>query len=211
MSKDRDRRHSIIAAARRCFSRTGFLGTSTRAIAQEASVAQSLILYHFTSKQELWREVMGDSFSRINRTMMEAETSAAGQSIEYRIKATIRAFVQFCAEEPEFHRLMTLESAMPGERLSWLVDTFIRSSYQKMTQMIAEGQTAGIVRAGNPSLIHYSVIAIAGTAFSAAPEMKYLGADTGEISPDQVAETIFTMILCAGEPTEADDNEDSSG
>ncbi len=197
MTNEKDRRDRIIAAARRCFSRTGFPGTSTRAIALEARVAQSLILYHFASKQDLWRAVMTDSFNRISRTMMEAERSCIGCPIEHRIKTSIRAFVGFCASEPEFHRLMTLESASPGERLSWLADNFLRFAYQQMLEMITQGQAAGIVRPGNPTLIHYSIIAIAGTVFSAAPEMKYLGADTSEICPDQVADSILSMILFA--------------
>ena len=44
-----DARDRIVSAARRSFATAGFEGASTRQIAADAGVAQSLLLYHFGS------------------------------------------------------------------------------------------------------------------------------------------------------------------
>eukprot|EP01039_Chlorochromonas_danica_P018553 gene18553-22331_t len=57
-----DARERIVSAARRHFAPAGFEGAATRQIAADAGVAQSLLLYHFGSKDALWRAVMDDLF-----------------------------------------------------------------------------------------------------------------------------------------------------
>ena len=61
----------IVTAARHAFASVGFAGASTREIAKEAGVAQSLLLYHFGSKDALWRAVM-DGLAEDLRTRMNA-------------------------------------------------------------------------------------------------------------------------------------------
>lgn len=47
----------ILLAARTCFGRTGFHGTSLREIAEEAGVSKALIHYHFENKETLLLEL----------------------------------------------------------------------------------------------------------------------------------------------------------
>ncbi|ABD54951.1 TetR/AcrR family transcriptional regulator [Jannaschia sp. CCS1] len=51
-------RDGILDAAERAFSERGFAGASMKSIAQQASVAQGLIHYHFTSKDDLYVAVI---------------------------------------------------------------------------------------------------------------------------------------------------------
>lgn len=48
------RRRQLVAAAARVFARNGLAGATTRAIADEAGVAEALIYRHFASKQALF-------------------------------------------------------------------------------------------------------------------------------------------------------------
>ncbi|WP_339671497.1 TetR/AcrR family transcriptional regulator [Dasania marina] len=55
--KDTDLREKILDQAEIAFSKGGYLGSSTRKIAVQAEVTQSLIRYYFRSKEELYQDV----------------------------------------------------------------------------------------------------------------------------------------------------------
>lgn len=67
-----ERRELVLAAATRCFARTGFAGTSTEAVAQEAEVSQPYVVRIFGSKHRLFVEAferagtsIRDAFARV--------------------------------------------------------------------------------------------------------------------------------------------------
>jgi AcrR family transcriptional regulator len=54
-----ERRHAILVAARKAFSKSGDLnGTTIRAIAQQAKISEGVIYQHFESKDELFFEAI---------------------------------------------------------------------------------------------------------------------------------------------------------
>lgn len=55
--KDGDLRGKILDHAEVIFAEGGYLGSSTRQIAVQAGVTQSLVRYYFSSKEQLYREV----------------------------------------------------------------------------------------------------------------------------------------------------------
>src|SRR5262245_46532438 len=63
-------RDTIIRAARRCLIRLGHARVSTRAVASEAGVNQSLIHYYFGTKDGLILAVLED----MNRELLERQT-----------------------------------------------------------------------------------------------------------------------------------------
>lgn len=71
-----ERRELVLAAATRCFARTGFAGTSTDAVAREAGVSQPYVVRIFGTKQRLVLE----AFERAGRSVHAAfaEVLAAG-------------------------------------------------------------------------------------------------------------------------------------
>lgn len=70
-----ERRELVLDAAGRAFGRTGYAGTTTQAVAQEAGVSQPYVVRIFGTKLDLFLEV----FDRSTRRIMEAfqETLAA--------------------------------------------------------------------------------------------------------------------------------------
>src|SRR4051794_22398627 len=66
MSAD-DRRELVLAAATRAFSRGGYAGTSTDAVAKEAGVSQPYVVRIFGTKLELFLEVLERSCDRIRQ------------------------------------------------------------------------------------------------------------------------------------------------
>jgi AcrR family transcriptional regulator len=53
-----ERRVAIVDAAKPLFAQHGFVGTTTRQIAQAAGVSEALVFQHFPSKAALYREIL---------------------------------------------------------------------------------------------------------------------------------------------------------
>ena len=74
-----DRRELVLAAATRAFSRGGYAGTSTDAVAKEAGVSQPYVVRIFGTKLDLFLEVLERSCDRI-RAAFEAVLRRADPS-----------------------------------------------------------------------------------------------------------------------------------
>src|SRR3982751_1919706 len=54
------RRELILAAAKRCFARNGFAGTTTKSVAAAASISEGLLFKHFPTKAALYAEILAE-------------------------------------------------------------------------------------------------------------------------------------------------------
>src|SRR3981081_3596306 len=52
------RRELILGAAKRCFARHGFAGTTTKRVAAAASISEGLLFKHFPTKSALYAEFL---------------------------------------------------------------------------------------------------------------------------------------------------------
>ena len=167
-----DTRTRIIAAAREAFSTMGFEGASLRSVAKEAGAPHQLATYYFKTKEELWMAVMDELavgfFTRLGDRIRGLE----GVDAATKLRLVVREFVKYSAENPQLHRLMTMEGRRESERLVWLIERHVSRFFAISTKLIREAQALGVVRPGDPGQLHYCAIAIATAAFSLAPEYK---------------------------------------
>ena len=54
------RRQLILGAAKRCFARHGFAGTTTKSVASAAAISEALLFKHFPSKAALYAEILAE-------------------------------------------------------------------------------------------------------------------------------------------------------
>jgi TetR/AcrR family transcriptional regulator, transcriptional repressor of aconitase len=54
------RRQLILGAAKRCFARNGFAGTTTKSVAAAASISEALLFKHFPTKSALYAEILAE-------------------------------------------------------------------------------------------------------------------------------------------------------
>ena len=167
-----DSRARIIEAAREAFSTMGFEGASLRSVAKEAGVQHQLATYYFKTKEELWMEVMDELaigfFDQLGKRFRGLE----GVDAATKLRLVVREFVKYSAENPQLHRLMTMEGRKESERLVWLVKRHISRFFAISTKLIREAQALGVVRPGDAGQLHYCAIGIATATFSLAPEYK---------------------------------------
>lgn len=185
-------RKLLLDVALDCFSTNGFNGTSTRMIAEASGFSHSLVTYHFESKDKLWiatmEEVIGSHASRVERIVNGHPHLSAADRLEIFIEEVVRAF----QTKPQIHQIFTQQSTQTSERLDWLVDHYVRSQFEQVTQLIKEGQDEGAVREGDPARIYYFIISAAGMPFAVAREYKMLtGRDM--FSPAEVYHMVTTL------------------
>jgi TetR/AcrR family transcriptional regulator len=186
-------RTRIIRSARRCFAANGFAGTSTRQIADDAKVAQSLLLYHFKSKDGLWRAVMADSFQRALRILNDAAIAEPSKSATDQLGAGVRALVDVCASDPDFHRLAVFESHNPSDRFQSIIDSHLDRMAKRAAHFIKAAQEEGTVHDGDPYLLYIVLFSTIGSIFSFARRIEIA---TGRMSPTRTeAERIARKIL----------------
>jgi AcrR family transcriptional regulator len=167
-------RQRLLSEALRAFSRNGYDGASTRAIADAAGVNHSLIAYHFGSKDGLWRAAMSDVLASFESARLDKMGAREGLSVSETLRLLIRDFVTFCADRPEFHRILTAEWAHGAERIQWLGKMHILPLSKTMIALISAAQSEHKVVPGDPVRLHYAVLGIAATAFAMAPEYALL-------------------------------------
>jgi len=137
------RRQLILSAARRCFARHGFAGTTTRSVAAAASISEGLLFKHFPSKAALYAEILADECEADpDLAHLLGQEPSTGTLVEL-VKGMVGHFMQISdgsdEQEAQRIRLMTSSHLDDGE--------FARLLYAKVSSLIGPVFTASIDRA----------------------------------------------------------------
>jgi TetR/AcrR family transcriptional regulator len=110
----RVRRHDILVAAEKLFSKKGFKGTTTKELAARAGVHEAILFRHFTNKRELYRATLDLKTAR-NRdaTLEQMEESAKHRDDRAFFEALALGLLTRFEEDPSIPRLI-LYSALEG-------------------------------------------------------------------------------------------------
>ena len=122
-------RAAILDAAEELFVAKGFEGVSMSEIAEQSSVAKSLIHHHFGTKEGLWAEVKKRRFSEYHARQMALY--ARGRVDAETIRASMEAYFGFLCRYPQYMRLMQW-MRLEGDR--------------DCTEMVVEARRLGIER-----------------------------------------------------------------
>jgi TetR/AcrR family transcriptional regulator len=185
-SSDQGQRN-IIEAARTAFADRGFDGARLRAISDAAGVLHTAMLYHFKSKDILWRAVVDDLFAELDARLAEHQGEVAERTPLEFARQLLRSFIRFSAERPELHRIMTSEGRANSDRLTWLVERHSRRMYSLMENFAPlMDMPTGL---NTPVRLYYAIVGLATAPFALAPEFKLLsGIDP--FSEDELERTV---------------------
>jgi AcrR family transcriptional regulator len=167
-----DVRERVLQAALECFGRFGFEGTSTRAVAEQAKVTHTLVLYHFQSKDQLWIATMENALRPYIAAMKESRETSKDAPAREGLKTFIEQFILLSARYPQIHRILTTASNQETERLQWIIDHFLRDHFTMVRDLIRRGQVEGDVRQCDPARLYYHIIGAGGTPYTLATEYK---------------------------------------
>ena len=137
------RRQLILSAAKRCFARHGFAGTTTKSVAAAAAISEGLLFKHFPTKSALYAEILSEECEADPALHRLLELEPSTQTLVVLIRETVRHF-QGVAEAPDQQeaqrlRLMITSHLDDGE--------FARLIYGKIGDLIGPIFTASLERA----------------------------------------------------------------
>jgi AcrR family transcriptional regulator len=177
------RRQLILAAAKRCFARNGFAGTTTKSVAAAAAISEGLLFKHFPSKAALYAEILAEECEADpDLAHLLGQEPSTGTLVEL-VRGMVGHFMQISdgpdQQEAQRLRLMATSHLDDGE--------FARLLYAKLGNLIGPAFTASLdraVAAGDASRIgseplnlfwfaHHTVLMVALARLPAVPCLTY--------------------------------------
>jgi len=146
-------RETVLDAAIELFSEHGCEGTTMRDIAERSGVKPPLIVYHFESKENLWKAAVDEVWSRMESTLAArmASHGLAGQRLAEApsrredLEVVLRSFLQSVAEHPEYLRILLREGSHHGPRFDWLRENHTRRNYAAGAELFDRARRRGLL------------------------------------------------------------------
>src|SRR6266576_2351051 len=145
------RRQLILAAAKRCFARHGFAGTTTKSIAAAASISEGLLFKHFPTKSALYAEILAEECEADPALHRLLGLEPSTETLVILIREMVRHFQQISdapdQQEAQRLRLMVTSHLDDGE--------FARLIYEKIGKLIGPVFTASLARLPSVPCLSY--------------------------------------------------------
>lgn len=128
-----DVRDRIRDAALDLFGQRGFEGTSIGDIAALAGVAKANVLYHYGTKDDLWRDAVDHLYAEIDAFFAERLADHREVSLEA-FSTGVRIYLEACLKWPPYVQLNNLEGHSNSWRMEYLAERHLRK-HVLMTRM----------------------------------------------------------------------------
>lgn len=136
-----DRRRSIVEAAARLFAEHGFTNCDMECVAGALGIAKGTLYLYFPGKVELFRACVDWGMAEMQRVVFEA---AQGDLTPFRrLARSVRAYLEFFDQNPQYVELLIQERAMFRDRRRGTYFEYregIRADLRGIyTQLVADG------------------------------------------------------------------------
>ncbi len=159
--KKKRKRSTILNAAIKLYSDTGFAETKVADIAKEAGVSFGTVFTYFDSKEALYESAILEPLKEIKPYFIELGEHFKGGPLEV-VKQMIDCHVQLFSMRSEYLRLIQQVLARPDRfpKLFKELDDFVKVFKDSIYPVIEEGQRLGYFYEDSPSLIAESYFSI---------------------------------------------------
>ncbi|WP_225728343.1 MULTISPECIES: TetR/AcrR family transcriptional regulator [unclassified Nocardia] len=186
--------NQILSAALNVFAECGFDGTSVAALNRELGVSHNLIHQRFGSKEGLWYATVDWAFGQIADHMASDPMSADPLEAAHQ---TIVRFLRLHSTHPQILRLVTVEGATEGPRLTYLFDAHVGPLHARITAPLKVLVDRGVLAESDIRTLHFLVAHGATAPFSLVPLAKRLN-PLDPLDPDAVrqqAEFVADLLV----------------
>ena len=137
------RRELILSAAKRCFARHGFAGTTTKSVAAAASISEGLLFKHFPTKSALYAEILAEECEADPGLHKLLGLPPSTETLVILIRGMVGHFLEMPdapeQEEAQRMRLMIISHLNDGE--------FARLLFEKVGALIGPAFATSLERA----------------------------------------------------------------
>ena len=130
------RRQLILGAAKRCFARHGFAGTTTKSVAAAASISEALLFKHFPSKAALYAEILTEECEADPELAHLLGQEPSTSALVELMRGMVRHFLEVSTDQEEEQRLRLMASSHLDD------GEFARLIYAKIEKLIGSMFTA---------------------------------------------------------------------
>jgi AcrR family transcriptional regulator len=182
-------RQRLLEAAEAVFAEHGYHDASIVKLTEAAGVGQGTFYLYFSSKQEVFDELVRDLNRRVRHAMKEA--SERGKTRLEAEQLGFRAYFRFTAEHPALYRII--------RQAEFVSPDMLRYHYERLSSGYVEGLREAIGR-GEIAKLDPEVAAWALMGMGELIGMRWiLWEEVGEM-PKAVLEELARIISCVLEP-----------
>lgn len=139
-------RQQILEAALAEFAEKGFQEASLAAIARRLGVTAPLVLYHFGSKANLWREALEVFCSNLAAVVQRAAEDGNGMEGREALRLMVRRLVHFFATNRAAYRLMRDEGGVENGQSDWFTSKNLLPIIEQIETVYDRAVAEGAVR-----------------------------------------------------------------
>jgi AcrR family transcriptional regulator len=147
-------RERLLAAAEEVFAELGYHDASIVKLTEAAGVGQGTFYLYFSSKKEIFDELVLDLNHRVRQAMTEA--AAGGRTRVEKEQRGFAAFFRFTAEHPALYRIIRQAEFVSPE--------ILHLHYERLTSGYVAGlkqaMEAGEIEEGDPELLAWKLMGI---------------------------------------------------
>jgi len=122
----------ILRESLKCFAEFGFGGAKINAISKRAKVDDSLLHYHFKSKENLWKKAVELGFQDYNQDAQTIIKLFKDMDVITWAKASIRHSVHYNAKHPELYQIIFHELTQKSDRSDWIINHVLKPMTKKI-------------------------------------------------------------------------------
>lgn len=157
--------NKLLEATLKLISKKGYLGATTREIAQGAGVTELTLFRHFGSKERLFEEVIKryTFLPKLRRLIPELE----GLSYDKALKVVGIRFLETLKERKSLIRIMLSEINLYPDKIRGLHNSFIDELIQTLAGYLRSLQKRNILRRFSPEMAARAFLGMVFTYFKA--------------------------------------------
>jgi AcrR family transcriptional regulator len=154
-------KEAIRNAAAKLFAEKGFAATSTREICQQAGVTKPVLYYHFGNKEQLYEELVLDTFNEYQRELRRA--CRRGRTAREKLTEILSAMFSYARHRHDYWR-MGFRMVFAPEKESPNIDLVEMSQADErlLAEVVREGIRKGEMK-GKPEKIAGAIVGMTTT------------------------------------------------
>lgn len=164
--------NNILRIALKNFAKKGYGGVTISKIAKETGVADSLLHYHFKSKDGLWKksmELVGKEIHSELNHLFELIDDLDGLE---KLRLYNKKIIHVSAKYPEFQQVVVQEVFSDNPRSAWLIDELLQPIFAPMQTIIQTETAKGRIKHIPPANLSSFIIGSITTLFTRSFQMK---------------------------------------
>jgi AcrR family transcriptional regulator len=147
-------RRRLLEASEQVFAELGYHDASIVKLTEAAGVGQGTFYLYFSSKKEIFDELVLDLNRRVRQAMTEA--ASRGETRADRELLGFTAFFRFTAEHPALYRIIRQAEFVSPEMLHRHYDRLTEGYVAGLRQAMEDGEIAG----GDPEVLAWALMGI---------------------------------------------------